>query len=336
MNNVLVVLFIILSILCSSVATAQIKATQSSPPSSSAQQTKQKPKAHAVENVGVWLYSLDVALYQDLDDDGFHQNMRLNVDLDTNVDVRDVVMQVWLITPEGSSELVYETTPVTLVNESYDDALQIDIQFIDDYIEDYYDIELVIIDVATDLEVFHVDGFDDDDLQALAIEGQAYDQSQDISIYSADIDLYNDDNHNGYYHQLSVSFDVDVPYGRADLIAQFYIDDQLIYTSRRFSIFANSTSDEQTFDVEMISGLEAGYYDLDIHILDADELVQRHHIAAVDWVVFKDLPLESAYWDHVDDEVITVDVEQSGGNLGVAVIALLLLMGYRRKTLNVG
>jgi len=330
MKNILSIILSLSLLLTSSLATAANKATLSPAASPSLKGAELKPKARSASDIGVWLYSLDLSLYQDLDQDGFHQNMRINLDLDTNVAYRDVIIQVWLNAPEGGSELVFETLAVTLIGDSYSDAQQIDIQFIEDYNEDYYDVEVVIIDVETGQEIFYVDGFDDERLAALAIEGQRYDQHQDISIYSADIELFDDDNNNGFYHQLSVAFDVDVPYGHADLIAQFYIDGELVHTSHQFSIVGNSTTDKQTFNMQMHSGLRAGYYDLDIHILNADDLVQRHHISAVDWVVFDDLPLESYYWEHYNDH-IEVGVQQTGGTVGYVILGLGLLIIYRRK-----
>lgn len=330
MKNVFLLLSVAFSLLMSSAVMAANKFSQSPQAVSPSNQVKVEPKSRTVSALGVWLHSMDVSLYQDLDQDGFHQNLRIKFDLDTNAAYRDVEMNVWLKAPEGHTELIFKSTTIALSGDSYNDAQQVDIQFVDDYVEDYYSLELVIVDKATNQEIFHVSEFDDQRLQSLAIEGQSYDQTQTISVYSADIDLYNDDNQNGFYHQASVSFDVDVPFGSADLIAEFYLDGQLIHTSRRFTIYGSATNDKQYFDIEMVSGLQPGYYDLDIHILDADDLYQRHHIAAVDWVVFTDLPLESYYWDHHYEDEVEVHIDQSAGNLGIAIFGLLVIALMRR------
>ena len=316
----------------SAMTMAANKASQSSPAPTTANKMVAKQKSHQNSAVGVWIHQLDVSLFQDLDHDGFYQNLRLNIDLDTNASARDVFVQLWLNAPGYNGTLVYTSEQFRLFGDSYDDAQQIDIQFIDRYQEDYYQLELVIIDQATGLEIFHVDQYDDNKLQDLAIEGQSSDQDQTVSVYSANVSLYNDDNYNGYYHELTVSFDLDVPYGSARLIAEFYLDNELIYTSHAFDVIGSRTSDKQYFDIEMVSGLAAGYYDLDVKILDASDRYQRHHLSAIDWIVFNDLPLESYYWDHyTHNDDIDVHVEQSAGNVGWAALGLIVLVAWRRK-----
>lgn len=287
-----------------------------------------KQRSHS--QFGVWLHQVDTTLYQDLDQDGFYQNLRLGFDLDTSFEHRDVFVEVWLSAPGGRHQLIYASDNIHLTGDSSLDAQQIEIQFIDDYQENYYQLELVVVDTATSLIVFTVDQFDDIQLQDLALEGQGSDQYQSISVYSATIDLHQDNNHNGLYHQLSVSFDIDVPYGSTELIAEFYLDDQLLFTGEPFWITGSQTSDKQHFDIELQGGLASGYYDLDIHLLDAADFRQRHHISALDWIVFNDLPLESIFIDSSNDHDIDVHVEQSGGSLGWGIAGLLLLMSGRR------
>jgi len=317
----------LLFILFSQSVTAANKANLAPAPMQKSQSVKRL--THQQE-IGVWLHQLDLSLYQDLDSDGFSQNLRLTLDLDTNVTHRDVIVELWLASPDSYGERVYRSDHFSLNHDAYDDAKQIDIQFIDDYREDYYALELRIVDYVTGSEIFTIDQYDVNKLGGLMIEGQRYDQEQIISIYSADIDLYNDDNYNGYYHQVSVSFDVDVPYGSASLIAEFYIDDQLVHTSHAFEIIGSRTSDKQYFDLEMLSGLAPGYYDLDIHLIDAHDHRRRHRISALDWIVFNNLPLESYYWDHYQGDDIEVGVEQHAASLGMAIFGLMLIGLWRR------
>lgn len=332
MKNIVAIFILFLSLsLMPLAANGANKSSQSPQKMSVTQQAQVKPQRSSSHDADVWLHRLDLSLYQDLDQDGFNQNLRLNLDLDTSLAQRDVQLQVWLKAPEGRTELVFESRAMLLIGDAYSDAQQIDIQFVDEYVEDYYSIELVVIDPHSKQKIFYVNEYEDEQLRSLAIEGQSSDQSQTISVYSADIDLYNDDNQNGFYHQLSVEFDVDVPYGHAHLIAEFYLDGQLIHTSERFSIYGSATSDKQSFDIEVVAGLQPNYYDLDIHILDADERYQRHHIAAIDWVVFSHLPLESYYWDHYSDDDIEVHIDQHGGGIGFIVLMLALLGCWRVK-----
>ncbi len=321
---------LLLSFALSQVANAANKASMAPSPTKS-HSAKQK-QYH--QTVGVWLHSLDVSYYQDLDNDGYFQNLRLDLDLDTNAAHQDVFVEVWIAAYGAADELLYRTTEIGLYSDASSDAQRIDLQLIEPYDADYYQIELRVIDASTNAVIFTVDQYDSDKLQDAPLEGQRSDQDQNVSIYSANVDLRNDSNSNGFYHQLSVTFDADVTFGSAELIAEIYVDQQLIYTSHSFVVRGSLTSDKQYFDIEMVSGLASGYYDLDIHLIDAHDFARRHHISALDWVVFRDLPLESFYWDNFYEDEIEVHVEHSAGSVGWLLLGLFGLGIMRRLSQN--
>ncbi|NRA85355.1 MAG: hypothetical protein HRU22_16750, partial [Gammaproteobacteria bacterium] len=111
---------------------------------------------------------------------------------------------------------------------------------------------------------------------------------------------------------------------------QFFLDDKLFYTSGSFWVTGNNTNDEQFFDIEINNNLTAGYYNLDVHLVDARDLSARHQVLALDWVEFNNLPLETVYDDSYDDD-IDVHVDQHGGSVGFGFIALLIIAGLRLR-----
>jgi len=307
-----------LLLLVSAVGNATVKTQQSPAPQNT---NIQKQASHQIYDV--WLASFNLNLYQDLDNDGYHQNLKLIFDLDSLYNNHDVNVQLWLTGSDGQRQHIYTGQHFELNGDSTLDSQQIDIQFVDKLSSGYYQLEFIVIDQASALTIFTVDQFVDQQLQDLAIEGQHWDQQQKISIYSADIELSNDRNGNGYYQHIAVDIDIDTPDSAAQLVAQFYLNEQLLFTSSAFTITDMRVSDEQYFDIDIKQGLVRGIYDLDIHILDAVTLAHRHHIKALDWVVFQDLALESA--SNVNDGTIVVDVDQSGGSLGAWCFGLFSL-----------
>ena len=287
-----------------------------------------KQKSHS--ELDVWLHQLTSETYQDIDQDGYFQNLSLSFDLDTRFISQDVLIEVWLQGSAGDDRLLYISDTIELYLDSTSDSQRIDIQLLENYQSDYYDIQLVVIDSSSGREIFRVDGFDNDQLQNLPLEGQSSDQFHEVSIYSANLKLIGDGNHNGFYDRFSVAIDVDYPHGSTELVAQFFLDDKLFYTSGSFWVTGNNTNDEQFFDIEINNNLTAGYYNLDVHLVDARDLSARHQVLALDWVEFNSLPLETVYDDSYDDD-IDVHVDQHGGSVGFGFIALLLVAGLRLR-----
>ena len=285
-----------------------------------------KQKNHS--GADVWLHQLNTSLYQDLDQDGYFQSIRLAFDLDTRFSAQDVFVEVWL---QGSfdTQLLFSSGIIHLSGEATNDSQRIDIQLLDDYPADYYQLELIVFDRDSGTEIFSVDQYDLAHLQNLALEGQPSDQHHDVSVHSANLELIGDDNHNGFYDRFSVTIDVDYPQGSTKLVAQFYLDNKLFYTSGSFWVNGTSSSDQQFFDIKLNSGLSQGYYNLDVHLVDADDLSQRHQVLALDWVEFNSLPLETVDDDDYSDKEISV--EHHGGSSGIALLSLLLLAGLTRR-----
>ncbi|NRA54720.1 MAG: hypothetical protein HRU23_11300 [Gammaproteobacteria bacterium] len=324
MKTILASLLLVLS----TMANAAIKVNQSPAPQSS---PVQKLQSH--DNLDVWLGSIDVNVFQDLDNDGYHQNLTLSFDLDTHYQQLSVAVQLWLEDSDGQRQQIYTSHDFELNGDSSFDSQQINIQFLEQLSSAYYQLQLVVIDSATHTTIFTLDQFSHDQFQDLALEGKYWDQDQLLSIYSAGIELSHDRNGNGYYQHIAVDLDIDMPESSTELVAQFYLNGQRLFTSGAFTVTDINISDQQYFDIDIKQGLAQGVYDLDIHILDAATLTQRHHIKALDWVVFQGLALESASNlgdGTLADGTIVIDVDHSGGSLGWWALGLFSLLIGRK------
>ncbi len=123
-----------------------------------------------------------------------------------------------------------------------------------------------------------------------------------FSIFDATTFLIYDDDHDGYYHHFSLSFDADVDHGSADVYAEVFISYEggpwnHFATTRVFTIDGQSTLDEYEIVNELVSGYPAGLYDLHIDLYDAytDELLAvRDELDDADLI---NIPLEDAERD---------------------------------------
>lgn len=170
-----------------------------------------------------------------------------------------------------------------------------------------------------------------------------------FSIFDATTLLIYDDDHDGYYHHFSLSFDADVDYGSADVYAEVFISYEggpwnHFATTRVFTIHGQSTLDEYEIVNELVSGYPAGLYDVHIDLYDAytDELLAvRDELDDADLI---NLPLEDAERDAPYYDDYDYDYGSGGGGctLGtpgapdplLPVLALLALLYVTARRLT--
>ncbi len=160
---------------------------------------------------------------------------------------------------------------------------------------------------------------------------------REFSLYDAYTRLFTDNNGDGYYQTLSITFDADV-YSmyvgeRAEVFADMYLSRNggpwvLYHTTDIFTIIDDSSDD----DYEVLSTLHTGYpsdsYDVLIDLYEVGNPNIVASISSEDTDNLYALPLQSSDYDVDYVEV----VEVSGGALGVGVFSVLLLLAYRRRT----
>lgn len=157
----------------------------------------------------------------------------------------------------------------------------------------------------------------------------------DFWIYDAQVTLVFDEDHDGFYSGVDVSFDADTDYFAADVYARLYLSLDggpwlLYYTTDVFTIFGTSGSDKFYVETDLLDGYPTGYYDMLIELYDHEF---HDHVASYG-------PFESPQLSVLPLEDFTKElgiitppgppVSQSsggGGSMGfVALVGALLLV----------
>ncbi|MES9833937.1 MAG: choice-of-anchor H family protein [Candidatus Thiodiazotropha sp. DIVDIV] len=145
----------------------------------------------------------------------------------------------------------------------------------------------------------------------------------DYSIFDAQTVISRDDDDDGYYHRLSVTFDADVSSGRAWVYARLYLSLEggpwnHYYTTETFPIDADSTHDDYEVVTRLLDGYPSGYYDVLIELYDADDELWVSEYGPYDDQDLAVLPLEDSYRD--DDG----HYHGGGGVMGFGLVLLCL------------
>jgi hypothetical protein len=130
-----------------------------------------------------------------------------------------------------------------------------------------------------------------------------------------------DDDDDGFYHRLRVSFDPDVSGAEAWVYARLYLSLEggpwnHYYTTEVFPINGDASDDAYEVVTRLLDGYPTGYYDVLIELYDAD-----YDLLVLNYGPYEDrdlavLPLEDSYRDSYEE----------GGGGGAAGPGFLLLM----------
>ena len=153
-------------------------------------------------------------------------------------------------------------------------------------------------------------------------------------VYSADTELFDDFDGDGYYTYLRVMFDVDTDFLAADVYANLYLalpDEpwELFFESEIFPVFGSSADDAYEVETEFISGYPPGDYDLLIDVFDAatDEFVASYGPA--DSSALGYLPIEDIDFDNEISSQVFIS-GSSGSSLSLMSLVLLAISIRRR------
>jgi hypothetical protein len=161
----------------------------------------------------------------------------------------------------------------------------------------------------------------------------------DFWIFDADVDLFNDDDRDGFYHGIDLLFDVDTIYSAAEVYAVVYLSLDFgpwneYGVTEDFWIFGASGADEYVLVTELMSGYPTGNYDLLIELFDAANNSFLASFGPDESSALSFLPLEDFNRDApVDDAPIAVS--HGGGGAAdawtVGILLLLLVVSTVRK-----
>jgi hypothetical protein len=158
---------------------------------------------------------------------------------------------------------------------------------------------------------------------------------QVLRIYDARTLLSYDDDGDGFYHRLEVTFDADVDHGDAFVYARLYLSYEggpwnLYFTTNVFHILEDVSYDDYAVETRLLEGYPTGYYDILIELYDAD---WDEHVASYgpyEDGALRALPLEDLQRDTLGYDEGAYPVSDShGGGGGIGLLGLLLLGGWR-------
>ncbi len=144
--------------------------------------------------------------------------------------------------------------------------------------------------------------------------------NNDFWIYYADVQLFNDDDHDGYYHGIDVLLDADTIYEVADVYAVLYLSyeggpwNEYAVTDT-FAIFGATSDDEYVVVTELKTGYPRGSYDLLIDLYDTYDGQLVASYGPADTSALANLPLEDFQRDDPGGGDTVVVVEDGGGAL---------------------
>ena len=151
----------------------------------------------------------------------------------------------------------------------------------------------------------------------------------DFWFYAVDVELYSDQDRDGYYSNIDLLFDADTSYAVADVYAVLYLsyeggDWEEYAVTEDFTLFGTSADDEYIVDTELVSGYARGSYDILIELYDTWDNSFVADVGPYDTSELGLLPLE----DTIRDEATrgsTVVVNNGGGGASGWLLLLVLL-----------
>ena len=155
----------------------------------------------------------------------------------------------------------------------------------------------------------------------------------DLWFYDVDVDLFYDDDGDGFYYGVDLWFDVDTIYSTAEVYAVVYLSYEggpwnEYAATEDFTIHDTNESDDYVLVTELITGYPTGEYDLLIELFDAfnGDFLASSGPADTSELAF--LPLEDSGFDSPVVQRTVVVTESGGGALGIWM--LLGLLAVRR------
>ena len=158
----------------------------------------------------------------------------------------------------------------------------------------------------------------------------------DFWFYTADVELFNDHDRDGYFHGIDLYFDADTYYAFAEVYAVVYLSldggpwNEYAVTDN-FTLVGSSSEDDYVIVTELVSGYPSGSYDLLIELFDAWDDSFLAWFGPEDTPELAFLPLEDASRDIADSTDVTVINNHHGGGSVTLVFILLLSLAALAK-----
>lgn len=161
----------------------------------------------------------------------------------------------------------------------------------------------------------------------------------DFWFYTADIELFADEDRDGYYHGIDLLFDADTIYTRADVFAVIYLSRDggpwIEYAeTEAFTIWGASSTDEYVVVTELLDGFPTGSYDVLIELFDTWDGSFVADLGPGNTSELSFLPLEDAVLDTPPVASQPVVVNRGGGGAfgWLSLLALASAAALRRRS----
>ena len=147
--------------------------------------------------------------------------------------------------------------------------------------------------------------------------------------YDVDVDLFADDDRDGFYWGIKVNFDADTNYSSADVYAVLYLSyeggpwNEYAETDD-ITLLGTSGFDDYTVETELVSGYPTGEYDILIELYDAYDSSFLTSYGPSDTSELAYLPLEDSTRDSGGGTTQVVVNSGGGGALGFLLLFALL------------
>jgi hypothetical protein len=181
------------------------------------------------------------------------------------------------------------------------------------------------------------------DQEAIVISGSGARAGKlfDVFVYDADVTLLYDDDGDGFFHGLEVSFDADTTEFATTVYARLYLrrfDEpwSMYFQTPAFSIFGTSPDDDYFVITELLTGYPRDLYDLRIEIYEAGTDALLTSFGPWDSAVVSQLPLEAEYLDKPAATGDSISYSGGGGGLGLIGLSVLCLWRARRPDRDTG
>jgi hypothetical protein len=151
--------------------------------------------------------------------------------------------------------------------------------------------------------------------------------------YDADVQLFSDLDHDGYYFGIDLLFDADTNYAVAEVYAVLYLSYEYgpwneYAETDNFTLFGTTSSDDYVVETELVSGYPTGDYDILIELFDAYDGTYLASFGPEDTSELALLPLEDSTRDTRSGGQTQV-VVNSGGGGATGLLFLLGLLAVR-------
>ena len=162
----------------------------------------------------------------------------------------------------------------------------------------------------------------------------------DFWFYLADVELYADDDRDGYFSGIDLLIDVDTYFSVADIYAVAYLSYEggpweEYAVTEDFTIFGSSGTDDYVIVTDLVSGYPRGDYDLLIEVFDARDDTFLAFIGPEESSELALLPLEDMNRDAPVSSETRVTVNSGGGgSLGLLTLIFLSAVVFVSRVRN--